>query len=186
LPSAPKKPASAPKEVAEDEEIWDVEIVSITPTKGVGKNGKPFMRWALEFEDGRKISTFDKTLGESLVEGQRVRLIVKQDGKFHKLVGIEEAYEEKVPKESVWHWTVGILNVEKEPKGRFWEVTVDDLEHPIVYTQDKDLAVKAAQWLEAEPVRIQVKPGSKEGSWVLVDVPERPEGAAIIDGGVTI
>jgi hypothetical protein len=183
LPIKPAPKKAAPKAAADDEEIWDVVLDSITPTEGMGKNGKPFKRWQLKW-DGGQISTFDKTLGESLKEGQQVRLIVKADGKFHKLVGIEEAYEELVPKKE--KWTIGIVNVVQEPKGRYWEVTVDDLEHPIIYTKDKALAVRAAQWIEDEPVDIQVQPGSKEGSWVLVDVPERPEGDALIDGGVTI
>jgi hypothetical protein len=54
---------------------------------------------------------------------------------------------------------------------RYYEVFLNDLEHPWVGTVNKDLAVKAGQWIEGGEVGITVKPG-KADIWELVDVPE--------------
>jgi hypothetical protein len=83
-------PAAKKEEEGSDEILWDTVINEIKEIAGVGKKYK---RWQLSLANGETISTFDKSIGESLKEGEPVRLIVKQDGKFYKLVGVEAQYE---------------------------------------------------------------------------------------------
>jgi hypothetical protein len=92
-------------------------------------------------------------------------------------------------REDVSHvWMVSILDVpEPEQIGKFtvYSIMIDDLEHPMVQTVKKHLATRAAQWLEGDPVEITVKQ-TRKGGWELIDIPEPPEGAGLIDGGVTV
>ena len=70
------------------------------------KNGKPFDK--LTLSNGKTINIFDKK--ESFEEGQRVRMIVKPDGKYFNFVGVVEASAElvKKPKNAdIWDGIVG-------------------------------------------------------------------------------
>jgi hypothetical protein len=179
-PSPKKVSAATPRKALEgDEEVWDVLITSITPSKGVGKNGKPFKRWALEFKDGRKISTFSESIGESLQVGEQVRLIVKPDGKFHKLMGIEEAHEELVSKPANLRTIVtNVLNVEEQDKSgkMVYMVHLNDIEIPIAGTRSKSLGADAynliAEEGEDREAKVSLKPGRFPNTWELIDIEE--------------
>lgn len=63
-------------------ETINKEIRLVTDKPGVGKNGKPYMRFEFEFTDGFKVSTFDEKIGKAFKPGQVVAITGEKEGAF--------------------------------------------------------------------------------------------------------
>lgn len=64
------------------------KIKTVSESHGEGKNG-PWTRYLFEMEDGFKISTFDKKIGEEFKPGSTVQMDLKQDGQYQRLLSMK-------------------------------------------------------------------------------------------------
>ena len=67
-------------------------VVAVTPYTGKGKNGRPYTKWTVVFDDGREGGTFDEPLAKT---AERARIakellvpVLEQDGRYTNLLSL--------------------------------------------------------------------------------------------------